>query len=111
MTSRPSDLAYERALAALTREAAESPVPELDWERIEAKLMAVDAAESSHEEASVASRASAARTVRAAPTWASTPWPIAFAAAAAAALIYSGPAGTHRAPASSAEAQGVAAEP
>ena len=40
MSYVPPDDAAERALRALAREAAEQPVPDLDWERVEKRLMA-----------------------------------------------------------------------
>ena len=40
MSYVPPDDASERALRALAREAAEQPVPDLDWERVEKRLMA-----------------------------------------------------------------------
>jgi hypothetical protein len=110
MTSRPSRHAYERTLAALTREASELPVPEIDWERIEANVLASGAIAREPEIVSP-SRASGIRWAPSAPTWASTPWPMAFAAAAAAALIYGGPSGAIRAPAPTEETRAIAIEP
>jgi hypothetical protein len=83
MTFRSSDRARERALAELTREAAETPMPELDWARIESRVLgACDIAPPS----SKASAQKAAPPRR--PSWVSSPWPIALAAAAVATLIY-----------------------
>jgi ferric-dicitrate binding protein FerR (iron transport regulator) len=87
MTSRLSDRAYARALAALTREASEAPVPELDWDRIEANVLSGTASAISPDNP-VAPPAPAVRRIPSSPTWSSTPWPMALAAAAAAALIY-----------------------
>ena len=87
MTARLSERAYERALAALTREASEVPLPDLDWDRIEANVLA-DASSRVSPEHVTAPGVAAVRRIPAAPTWASTPWPIALAAAAAAALVY-----------------------
>jgi hypothetical protein len=96
MTRRASERACEKALAALTREAADLPLPDLDWERIEAKVLS--AVEIAPVATKVAPRVSVARWVPSPPTWVSTPWPMAVAAAAAAALIYGSPTGAPRAP-------------
>src|SRR5689334_5310523 len=104
MTIRSSDEAYQRALAALTREASEVPVPELDWERIEAKVLSRAIAP----ENNAAPRAAGVRSAPTPSTWASTPWPMAVAAAAAAALICAGPSSPHRAPARAEEARTAA---
>jgi hypothetical protein len=97
MTSRASKLACDRALVALAREASSEPVPELDWARIEANMCgaAAIATAPSH----TFQRAPRPRRERPSPTWASTPWPIAIAAAAAT-LILGGPEGATRAPTS-----------
>jgi len=97
MSPRPSDQACEKALAALTREAADQPLPELDWGRIEAAVLA-GGATAPAPFAATAARVSSVRWTASPPTWASTPWPVAIAAAAAAALIYGGPSGAIRAP-------------
>jgi ferric-dicitrate binding protein FerR (iron transport regulator) len=110
MTSRPSHDACDRALAALTREASDVPVPELDWDRIEANVLSVGATPLVPE-STAAARASGMRWAPSAPTWASTPWPIAVAAAAAVALVLGGPSAPSRAPARSQEARSGAAQP
>ena len=95
MRSRLSRQACERALAALTREASEAPVPEIDWDRIEANVLA-GGVNAPLPEGATARRAPAVLGAPSAATWTSTPWPMALAAAAAAALIYG--AGAMRAP-------------
>ena len=97
MTRRPSDEACDKALAALTREAADQSLPELDWDRVEAAVLAGGANVQVPSQAAVP-RVSAVRWVASPPTWGSTPWPVAMAAAAAAALIYGSPSGAIRAP-------------
>jgi hypothetical protein len=82
----------------LTREAADLPLPELDWDRIEAKVLAAGESAPVSVKAT-AQRVSAVRGRASPPTWASTPWPMAVAAAAAAALIYGSPSRAIRAPA------------
>jgi hypothetical protein len=82
MTLRPSDRARERALAELTREAAETPMPELDWDRLEARVLSACDVETP------ASKATPPKPAARRPSWVSSPWPIGIAAAAAAALVY-----------------------
>jgi hypothetical protein len=96
MKFRSSQRAREQALAALTREAAEQPLPELDWERLESNVLARCTMARSAPLAPP--RVARARWVPAPPTWASSPWPVAIAAAAAAALIYGSPADSPTAP-------------
>ena len=107
MTSRLSDRACDKALAALTREAAELGVPELDWDRIEANVLA--GGSKSPVEESVAARAPKIPWTPSAPVWSSTPWPMAFAAAAAAVLIYG--ASARRGPTPAEQTRAVAAAP
>lgn len=85
MTFRSSDRAREKALAELTREAADAPMPELDWDRMESRILAATEIEPA---SPTASRSAIKERVRRVPTFASTPWSIAVAAAAAAMLIY-----------------------
>jgi len=87
MTLRSSDLAREKALVALTREAADLATPNLDWDKLESKVLAAFTAEA-EPPAPAADSVSAVRKVAPVPTWASSPWPMALAAAAAAVLIY-----------------------
>ena len=96
MTSRSSERARERALAALTKEAAEQPLPNIDWERLESKVL--DGCAITTAPANVAPRIERAPWVPAPPTWSSSPWPMAIAAAAAAVLIYGSPGGSLSAP-------------
>jgi len=98
MTSRSSssERAREQALAALTKEAAEQPLPDIDWERIQSKVLADCAITTAPPD--VATRIARAGWVPVPPTWSSSPWPMAIAAAAAAVLIYGSPGGSLRAP-------------
>ena len=96
MTTRSSDRAREQALAALTKEASEQPLPEIDWERLESKVLAGCAITTAP--ATVTSRIARAPWAPAPPTWSSSPWPMAIAAAAAAAVIVGNPAGSLDAP-------------
>jgi hypothetical protein len=82
-----SERARERALAALTREAAEEATPELDWDRIEAKVLAASLPGPAWVRRDV-THVSGVRRVSPSPAWSSSPWPVAMAAAAAAMLIY-----------------------
>ena len=91
MTFRVTDAACARALVALTREAAQERAPELDWERIESGLRRAEAT-SPLPRVSYGAQTSMLRFAPRPPRFASTPWPIGIAAAAAAALIaLSGP--------------------
>jgi hypothetical protein len=92
MTSRSSERAREQALAVLTKEAAEEALPDLDWERLESKVLAGCAIATTP--SALISRIAPARWVPTPPTWSSSPWPMAIAAAAAAALIYGVPDGS-----------------
>ena len=96
MTTRSSERAREQALAALTKEAAELPLPEIDWERLESKVLAGCAITTAP--ATVTSRIARVPWAPVPPTWSSSPWPVAIAAAAAAALILGNPAGSLDAP-------------
>ncbi|HMI83057.1 MAG TPA: FecR family protein [Polyangiaceae bacterium] len=110
MRPRASELARERALAVLTREAAEVPVPELDWARIEEKVLAVRTS-AALSQISAVPRRSGVRWVPSPATWASSPWPIAIAAAAAAALVFGGSSGAMRTPTQSNEPRAAVAQP
>lgn len=97
MTFRSSDRARERALTALTRATANLAMPELDWRRIESNLLAgCEIAPGTPKAAPPL--VSAVRWVPRAPTWSSSPWPMAVAAAAVAVLIYESPSGAIRTP-------------
>jgi len=87
MTLRSSDRACEKALLALTHEAADLATPELDWDKIESKMLEAFTT-SAEPTASAAHVVSGVRKASSPPTWVSSPWPMALAAAAAAVLIY-----------------------
>jgi hypothetical protein len=109
MTSRSSERAREQALAALTQEAAEETLPDIDWERLESKVLAGCAIATAP--AALTSRSAVARWVPRPPTWSSSPWPMAIAAAAAAALIYGIPAGSPHVPGQTERARAGASGP
>jgi hypothetical protein len=109
MTFRSSDRAREKALASLTREAADLATPELDWDKLEKNVLAAFAV-AAEPPTSPAHAMPAVPRVSPAPTWASTPWPMALCAAAAAALIYGSTSSSVHTPArSSADPAGASA--
>jgi hypothetical protein len=109
MTMRSSDRAREKALVALTREAVDLPTPELDWDKLESRVLAAFTA-AAETPTPTAHSVSTVRKV-APPRWASSPWPMGLAAAAAAMLIYGSSARTVNAPALSQTRSAAASSP
>jgi len=84
MSFRPVVDSAVRALRALSDEAAKSPLPPIDWDRLERRLMGEVAEHGAPEP----SRAVEVPRSRAVASRAASPWGIALVAAAAVALVY-----------------------